>query len=191
MNHLKAYESEAKTVGPKTSALEVSDVMDAENIGCVVVVDKRDRPLGIVTDRDLMSRVIVPGRDPEKCNAEDVMTPDPVTGDRDELLQPLIDKMREHKVRRIPILRDGHVVSILSVDDVLLDLGSQLSSVTGGIRVELRESNRWARKRRRQESREDAFEEVRAELSRLGHGAREKIRDEIGDLMDRLRGRSD
>ena len=118
----KRLESEAVTLGPEATALDAADRMDAESVGCIVVVDEAGNAVGIVTDRDLMRRVIAAGRDPAKCELADVMTADPVTVDRGTLMQPLIDEMRSHRVRRLPVMENGRVVAVVSLDDIVLDL---------------------------------------------------------------------
>ncbi|MGH0036787.1 MAG: CBS domain-containing protein [Myxococcota bacterium] len=186
----KAHETDCDviTVPPGASAVEVADVLDAEAVGCVVVVDDDQVPLGLVTDRDLMRRVMVPGRDPRKTTAEDVMSRDLVTGSPADSIQELLARMEQHSVRRMPLVTDGKLVGLLSLDDLVIELSSQLYNVSESVWVALRESRRSARGRRRREAREDAVEEIRSEIARLGGDARERTYDVLRDLLDRMTG---
>jgi signal-transduction protein with cAMP-binding, CBS, and nucleotidyltransferase domain len=188
MRHSGHYETGAVTVTPETKVVEVADRMDLHGVGTVVVVDGERRPLGIVTDRDLMRRVVAPHRDAEKTLASDVMTPDPVTGEVDEPLERVLARMRERKVRRLPILRDGRVVGLVALDDVICELGRELSEVREALRAEVIGARRSAPRRRRRERVESAFEELRSEVAQAGTNALEWIEREVGALRKRLGG---
>ena len=62
MPHERHHENRAVCVSPDTSVQDIADEMDAHAVGCVVVVDEEDRPLGMITDRDLALRVVAGGR---------------------------------------------------------------------------------------------------------------------------------
>jgi CBS domain-containing protein len=181
--NFRRYEREVVAVSPDASALSIADAMDEHSIGCVVVVDGEGRPLGIATDRDLVRRVVAAGRDPEKTRAADVMTTELVVAGRDESSPAMIEKMRKQGVRRLPVLADGRVVSLVSLDDLLFDISSALFNMTEGTRAELRESHRTARLRRRHEAREEALEELRSALRELRHEARKRLRSELASLL--------
>jgi len=100
-------------------------VMDEKNVGCVVVVHD-GRPVGIVTDRDLVLRVLRRARDPESVLIEEVMTAkvECVTADRDPLAVAV--HMRQTGVRRLPVVdRDGRIVGIVAYDDLVRHVGME------------------------------------------------------------------
>jgi CBS domain-containing protein len=118
---------------PRTAT--VSDVvrrMEESNVGCVVVVDEHI-PVGIVTDRDLVLRVLRVARDPRTVPVEQVMTAPVWTVSED--LQPIeaASRMRECRVRRLPIVGpDGSLTGIVTLDDLLHHVGragAELSEV--------------------------------------------------------------
>jgi signal-transduction protein with cAMP-binding, CBS, and nucleotidyltransferase domain len=189
----KAHECncDAVTVPPNATAIEVADLLDAEAIGSVVVVDDDQVPLGIVTDRDLMIRVIVAGRNPAKTKAEEVMTSELLVGSPSDSIQELLARMEAHAVRRMPLVNEGRLVGLLSLDDLVIELSSQLYNVSESVWVALRESRRSARGRRRREAREDAVDVLRREATRMTGEARERTRDVLHDLIDRLTGHRD
>lgn len=181
--NLKRYEREAVSVAPEASALEIADRMDDESVGSVVVVDATGRPLGIVTDRDLTRRVVAAGRDPERTRARDVMTDKLVAADHESSLPTVIELCRSHGIRRVPLTKDGRVVAVVSLDDMLFELAVDLFGIAEATRVELRDAARAARKRRRREARSEAIEELRSHLATLAHDARERARAELASLL--------
>ncbi|MEB3845504.1 MAG: CBS domain-containing protein, partial [Desulfurococcales archaeon] len=62
------------TVSPDTSVKEIARIMSSKDIGSVIVVDDKGEIVGIITERDLIKRVLAPGLDPEKTLARDIMT---------------------------------------------------------------------------------------------------------------------
>jgi CBS domain-containing protein len=183
MLNLRFHECEPVTVGPEAPVAEIVDRMDQDCVGSVVVVDPAGRPVGIVTDRDILRRVVAAGRDAEKTCARDVMTADPVVAERREPLPSVLEKLRRRAVRRLPLVEDGRVVAVASLDDSLYELAMALFSIAEGARVELRDSERSARRRRRREALETSLEELRGQIVSLGRDARERLREELGRLL--------
>jgi CBS domain-containing protein len=188
-NGCRRCEKEVVTVRAEATVFDVADAMDEHSVGCVIVTDEADRPLGIVTDRDLVRRVVAPGRDPDKTLARDVMSGDVVTASTEERLPRVIEIMRARGIRRLPLVEDGRVVGIVALDDIVAELTSDLWNVSEGARVELRDAQRTARRRRLREAREGALEELRSQAFHVGKEAREFLRKELGSLLDSLRGR--
>ena len=191
-----ARTTEAVHLGKDATAWEIADAMDAHGVGSIVIVEYRGRnepgePIGIVTDRDLVRRVVAPGLDEGKVTAAEIMTPDPVVGDPDESAHDLLERMREHRVRRIPLVQRGRLEGVASYDDILLAVSSELWNVAESVRVELRETNRATGKRRRGEARDELVEDVRHYLSELESGTRSRIEKEMRDFVAWLGGRRD
>jgi CBS domain-containing protein len=106
--------------------------MEESNVGCVVVVEDRI-PVGIVTDRDLVLRVLRVALDPRTVPVERVMT-EPVRTASDDLLPiEAASLMREGRIRRLPIVAaDGSLAGIVTLDDLLHHVGrtnAELSDV--------------------------------------------------------------
>jgi CBS domain-containing protein len=119
------------SVDPDRRASEVARIMRDRHVGAVVVVDGT-RPVGIVTDRDLAVRVLASGvADPA---VKDVMTPEPVVAHRGSGLADAAQIMREHGVRRLPVVGDdGALVGLVALDDLLALLGEELASLAGAV----------------------------------------------------------
>ena len=191
MSQAKHYENRAICVDPGISVLDVADEMDAHGVGCVVVIDDQDRPLGIITDRDLTIRVVAAGRDPQKTTASEVMTADVLCGGRRETTVELLEKLEARGVRRAPIVEGGHVVGLISLDDLIVALGVQLWNLSEAVRAELRENKRTSRQRRRREARDEALDELRSQFVDLADSIRDRVERDLRSVGERLGRRGD
>lgn len=135
---LRNYSKLVGCVSPRASIVQASRDMKARGIGAVVVISDDDKPIGLLTDRDITLRVVAEGKDPEKCTVEEVMTSGVVSLPQDASLEQATELMRDHGVRRIPIVdANGGVTGLVSLDDVLLLVGIELGNVASAIFKEL------------------------------------------------------
>ncbi len=123
------YAKPVETVGLEVPVRAVAERMRSKQIGCVIVVDDSGLPSGIVTDRDLTRRVVGEDRDPNTTAVVEVMSRSLLCLDAGEPLQRVVEAMSEIGVRRIPVLRDGALAGIVTYDDVLVALGSELHAL--------------------------------------------------------------
>jgi CBS domain-containing protein len=101
------------------TVIEVAQAMVERNIGAVPVL--RDGLLvGIFSERDLMKRVVVEGRDPRTTRVGEVMTDDPLTVSPDESLETCMLLMRRHGFRHLPVCAGKELRGIVSLRDILL-----------------------------------------------------------------------
>jgi CBS domain-containing protein len=104
--------------------------MNDRKVGSLVVVDPNNRPVGIITDRDLAIRVVGTGRDPLQTTVGDVMTRVPMTTREDTPIETALSVMRSGPFRRLPVVdEDGQLVGMLSVDDVLDLLTEEMNQI--------------------------------------------------------------
>ena len=106
---------------PQDSVTDVARLMKREDVGSVPVVkDRKSGKLsGIVTDRDLVLKVLAESRDPNSIEVEAVMTRTPVTCRDDEDLENCLDAMEKHQIRRMPIVDGGgRIVGIIAQADI-------------------------------------------------------------------------
>jgi len=102
-------------------------------VGCLLVV-RKGRPSGVVTDRYLVVRVLAQGIDPTSARMGDFVTYDPITVSVEETIETATERMRLHGIRRLPIVDErGEVVGIVTADDLLVLLGSELAGVCDSI----------------------------------------------------------
>ena len=117
---------------PETPAVELARMMRDESVGSVVITED-DYLVGIVTDRDLATRVLAEGRNADNLTAENVMTSDVCSIGVDAGFHEAAQMMRENGVRRLPICNENdELVGIITVDDLtelLADEQEQLAAV--------------------------------------------------------------
>jgi CBS domain-containing protein len=94
--------------------------MAEHDVGTLVVVDDEERPMGMLTDRDVVLRVMAKGRDPFATRIGDVMSEPPVCADESTPIEDGLARMGGAVTRRLVVTgADGRLVGILSLDDVL------------------------------------------------------------------------
>ncbi len=180
------YESPVAT-GPTTASVrEIAAKMEDYGLGSVVILDADQRPVGIVTDRDLTVRVIAEGRDPEQTVAADVMSKPLIAASPDEPLETLIDRMAAAGIRRLPVVRDERLVGIVAADDLLLWLGREVDDLGEATRREITEGWELARRRRRRRSLDERVADLSSAFARARDDAREFLGREVEVMRDRV-----
>lgn len=124
---------EVIVVRPEEPLAEAAREMLQQHVGAVVVVsakDGRTRPVGIVTDRDVVCRQLERQADLFTLTVGEVMTPDPLTVDEDSGVAEAIERMSARSARRAPVVNaDGELVGIVTFDDLLPVLAEQLGAL--------------------------------------------------------------
>ena len=106
------------TATPGTCVARAAQRMSRRNVGAMLVVEA-DRLLGIVTERDIVFRVVAAGRDATATPISAVMTPDPRTIEADKPFGYALVLMRRGGFRHLPVVRDGRPVGIVSARSAL------------------------------------------------------------------------
>jgi CBS domain-containing protein len=121
----------AQVIRPDGTVFEAASLMRQLDVGALPVCDGR-RLRGMLTDRDIVVRVLADGRDPHLTNVQDVMSSELVYAFEDDPVTQAARLMREHQIRRVPIVdRDKNLVGIVSLGDLAVDAGrDELSGET-------------------------------------------------------------
>jgi CBS domain-containing protein len=93
--------------GPNTTLDEVAKMMVKNDCGEIPVVDVNDRVIGVITDRDIVCRVVAGRMNPMGHTAESCMTQSVVCVREDASIEEVISTMEKHQIRRVPVVRDG------------------------------------------------------------------------------------
>ncbi len=107
------------TVNEKETVTKVAQLMRKHDLGCIIVTGKDGKPLGIITERDLVKRVLAKNRPRLKMAAKDVMTAPLITIDPEENLSEASRRMSRLNVRRLGVMYKGELVGIISSKDIL------------------------------------------------------------------------
>jgi CBS domain-containing protein len=101
------------------TVLEIASLMVQHNIGAVPVL-KSGELVGIFSERDLMSRVVVAGKDPASTTVSQVMTSDPLTIAPNDSLETCMTLMKRHGFRHLPVCSGRELKGLISLRDILL-----------------------------------------------------------------------
>jgi CBS domain-containing protein len=131
----------AKPVDDLTKAARL---MREKHVGYLVVVEpdveaSDFRPIGVLTDRDIVVAVVAADADPRALTVGDVMTAKPVVISESASTAEAVTQMRRIGVRRLPVIgKHGQLVGIVSLDDILENFAAELQDLAGSIRNERR-----------------------------------------------------
>jgi len=106
------------TATPDTSVHAVAVMMSKGRVGAISVVEG-DRLVGIFSERDLMTRVVVPRLDIDETRVCEVMTREVATAALDDLVGECVEKMQRMRCRHLPVISDGRVTGMVSMRDLL------------------------------------------------------------------------
>ncbi|TAH39660.1 MAG: CBS domain-containing protein [Planctomycetota bacterium] len=117
------------TITPKATAREAAWLMKTNTIGSLIVV-RRNKPVGMLTDRDLALRVLRGNRNASTLAVEEIMSTPVITVREDAPLSEGARLMREHALRRLPVVdRKGSLMGVLTADDLLCVLAREIGSL--------------------------------------------------------------
>ncbi|MBS7624127.1 CBS domain-containing protein [Candidatus Bathyarchaeota archaeon] len=107
------------TVREDSRADEAARLMRDNNIGCVIVSTADEKPIGIITERDLITRVVAEDIQPSKVTAREIMSTPLITIDADKTISEAAKEMNRHNIRRLAVMYKGRLVGIISSKDIL------------------------------------------------------------------------
>jgi CBS domain-containing protein len=133
-----AMSSDLRTAKPDMTAADAAGLMRSYDTGVIPVVEDDGTLVGLVTDRDLVIRVVADREDPTSVRLRDIATRSVVTATPDMNLSDARDLMAEHKIRRLAVMKDDRIVGILSLGDVAL--ADESNRAVGDVLEEVSES---------------------------------------------------
>jgi CBS domain-containing protein len=117
--------------------IEAAEAMREQNVGSIVVAEG-GKPLGVITDRDLVVRVMARNEDPGELTVGEVMSKDPGFVFRTRSIDEVVATMRQLGVRRIPVVdENGELDGLVSMDDLLVAISRQLEDLAAVIEREI------------------------------------------------------
>lgn len=123
------------TVQPAETVEAAAKRMQQYDVGALVVV-QGNQPVGLVTDRDLVLRVLAPARSPQTLEVRAVMTSRLVCVPEQMALEDAMNLMRGYRIRRLVVVNDAHeLVGIFTLDDMLELMGEEQQAIAGLLRA--------------------------------------------------------
>ena len=109
------------TVEAVATARTAAELMNRHDIGCLIVVNE-DKPTGIVTERDMIKRVLLQLRDPRRSRISHIMSKPLITTSPDTDLRDAINLMNERRIKKLPVVEDERLLGLLSITDIVRSL---------------------------------------------------------------------
>jgi CBS domain-containing protein len=115
-----AMTGDPRSIGQSASVVEAALLMRQEDIGSLPITSD-EKLVGIITDRDITTRVVAAAADPQRTSVADVYSQDIVSVEPDNDLEEALRLMARHQVRRLPVVENGRLVGIVAQADIALD----------------------------------------------------------------------
>src|SRR5262245_9625491 len=129
---IEPYRRDVQVIGHSASARDAARRMRADGVGSLVVMQD-GKAVGIVSDRDLLTRVVARGLDGARTMVRDVMSSPLVSVSPRDSLDRVVFAMVERGIRRVPVLCGGRPTGIVALDDLVVATAAELSDVSRGI----------------------------------------------------------
>jgi CBS domain-containing protein len=107
------------TLDEDATSNKVANIMDANELGCVIVTSKAGKPVGIITERDLVIRVLAKNLVPDAVKAKEIMTSPLVTIEPEAMINEAARRMSRLNIRRLGVVYKGNLVGLVSSKDIL------------------------------------------------------------------------
>ncbi len=114
-----AMTGDPRSIGASATVVEAARLMREEHVGSLPITDD-ERLVGMITDRDITTRVVAEAADLETTSVGDVYSRDPISVEPDKDLEEALQLMARHQVRRLPVVENGRLVGIVAQADIAL-----------------------------------------------------------------------
>jgi len=96
---------------------KIAKKMAQQRVGSIIIM-KDNKPIGIVTETDIIKRIVAPAKDPKKINSKDIMSSPIIHVKPEDDIYDVVYKMKKFKIRRFPVVKMGKIVGILTNTDI-------------------------------------------------------------------------
>jgi CBS domain-containing protein len=114
-----AMTEDPRSIGKSVSVVEAARLMREQDIGSLPITDD-EKLVGMITDRDITTRVVAEAADPMKTSVGDVYSQDLITVEPGNDLDEALQLMARHQVRRLPVVENGRLVGIVAQADIAI-----------------------------------------------------------------------
>ena len=126
---------EVISISVDATIMEAVKLMNDNNIGCLIVA-KRGEALGIITERDILKRVIAKARNVEVTRVSDVMSKPLILGESEMFLDDAVKMMFQEGIKKLPLMKNGELVGIVTLSDIarVTNIGPQITQVVENLK---------------------------------------------------------
>ena len=124
------------TIGENAPTNKVAELMEKQDLGCIIVRSNNGKPVGIITERDLVVRVLSKNIKPSSIKAVEVMTSPLTTIGPDATISEAARRMSQLNIRRLGVLYKGNITGLLSSKDVLAVMPELIEIIQERARIE-------------------------------------------------------
>ena len=132
------------TIAPDSSISEAVALLERENIGALLVTSSDGKLTGILSERDVIRALAKESAKVLDRRVSDLMTSAVVTCEPDTENESLMEKMRAERIRHLPVLRDGSLLGIISISDVIEAVVDELKWMRATLRDQVARSVAWS-----------------------------------------------
>jgi len=136
-----AMTEEPRSIGASASVVEAARLMREGHIGSLPVTED-ERLVGMITDRDITTRVVAESAAPETTSVGDVYSRDLISVEPDHDLDEALELMARHQVRRLPVVENGRLVGVVAQADIALKDNERTGELVGAISAPSEEERR-------------------------------------------------
>jgi len=130
MTVLQICQRDVDLVDLDESAWAAAERMHQRSVGSLIVLNRLNQPIGIVTDRDLVVKILAPEKSPRTTRVRDIMTAPVKTVLDDASVEWALSVMRDGEIRRLPVVDgEGRLVGVVTLDDVLTMLAHEFHEI--------------------------------------------------------------
>ena len=116
-----AMTEDPRSIGASEPVVDAARLMREQHVGSLPVTDN-EKLIGMITDRDITTRVVAEAADPKTTSVGDVYSQDLISVEPDKDLEEALQLMARHQVRRLPVVESGRLVGIVAQADIALTL---------------------------------------------------------------------
>ncbi len=109
------------TIGADATVEGAVEIMNKYDIGCLIVVEGR-KPIGIVTERDMLKRVLLQKRNPRKTKVDNIMSKPLIVSTPKTEIRNAVRVMNERRIKKLPVIENGNLLGLVSLTDVVRSL---------------------------------------------------------------------
>jgi len=109
------------TIDSSAPVRKVAELVDKYDIGCLIVMNGEE-PVGIITERDMIKRVLLQFRDPRITRVSDIMSTPVIASSPETDIREALRLMTERRIKKLPVVQDGQLLGLVSLTDIVRSL---------------------------------------------------------------------